>query len=297
MIVNTLASIDFTQSMPWVSLELLKRILWLGLLFAGIVLGCMRSSKRQVLDDRPAPWLLWGVLASLAVFLLHNMIEFGFFESGPLCMFALLAGSALGVRGSGERFGSTWGLSSIAIVAWLLMAALWVKPLSSAEMLAQAGDDDLQANRAQQAAEEYSQAVLALPLRNADYAMKMAIAQAYAQTPPTQVIEALDATVAADPAFIRGYLARAQLRLQLPSPDVDKARKDFQAAIALNPNDVDVRTDFGSALEHLGERREAAQAYEGALQKNDALAPDEPKRLTNEKVNALREKIAALEAQ
>jgi hypothetical protein len=297
MLVNTLASVDFSQSIPYVSLEVLKRILWLGLLFAGIVIAIMRSSSRQVFDDRPAPWVLWAILASLAVFLLHNTIEFGFFESGPLGMFALLTGAALGARGVTARFGSTWSLAGIAIVLWLLMVMLWASPLLYAEGQAQAGDDDLQANRAAAAAKEYDGALAGLPLRNADYAMKSAIARAYAGMPASNILDALDQAIAADPMLIKGYLTRAQFQMQLPSPSREKVKSDYQTAIQLNPNDVDVRTDYGSALERLGFKHEAADAYRAALQKNDGLSPDEPKRLTRDQVGELRRKIASLELE
>jgi O-antigen ligase len=301
ILVNTLESVDFSQSVPWISLEILKRVLWLGLLFAGLVIGSMRSSTRQVFDDRPAPWLLWAILASLAVFLLHNTIEFGFFESGPLGMFALLAGAALAVRGVGspsgnDRFGATWSLTAIALVLWLLMAVLWVKPLVYAEGQAQAGDDDLQANRAADAAQEYENAFRGLPLRNPDYMIKLAMAQAYAHEPVDRVLDSLDQAIAADPMFLRGYLTRAQLRMQSPNPSVQKVKQDYQTAIALNPNDVDVRTDYGAILEHLGFKHEAAEAYRAALAKNDGLSPDEPKRLTAEQVNGFTNKINALES-
>jgi O-antigen ligase len=302
MLINTLASVDFSRSGSWVGLEILKRVLWLGLLLVGIIIGIMRSSTRQVFDDRPTPWILWAILASLAVFLLHNTIEFGFFESGPLGMFALLAGAALGVRGvnlrsGATRFGSTWGLAAIAMILWLLMAAFWVVPLLCAEARAQAGDDDLQANRLAAAGQEYYDALWGLPLRNADYAMKLAMARFWARESPSQVLDALDAATAADPTLIRGYLTRAQFRMQMPSPSVQKVKQDYQTAIQLNPNDVDVRTDYGNALERLGFRHEAADAYRGALEKNDGLSADEPKRLTGEQVRSLRQKIAALQSQ
>jgi len=305
MLINTLASVDFSQTGPWISLEILKRILWLGLLFVGVVIGSMRSSTRQVFDDRPAPWLLWAILASLAVFLLHNTIEFGLFESGPLGMFALLAGAALAMRGVsspsgpngfGDRFGATWSLTAIAVVLWLLMATLWVRPLIYAEGQAQAGDDDLQANRAADAVQEYEDASHGLPLRNADYLMRLAMAQAYAREPAERVMDSLDQAIAADPMFLRGYLTRADLRMQSPNPSVAKVKQDYQTAIALNPNDVDVRTDYGAILERLGFKHEAADAYRAALQKNDGLSPDEPKRLTGEQVGALQKKIASLES-
>jgi O-antigen ligase len=297
MLINTLASVDFSQSIPYVSIEVLKRILWLGLLFTGIVIGIMRSSTRQVFDDRPAPWLLWAMLASLAVFLLHNTIEFGFFESGPLGMFALIAGAALGARGQTTRFGSTWSLAGIAIVLWLLMATLWVAPMLYAEGQAQAGDDDLQANRAAAAAQDYEAAFEGLPLRNADYAMKLAMARIYAQIQPSSILEALDWTVAADPTFVKGFLTRAQFRMQFPAPSAQRVKQDYQTAIQLNPNDVDVRTDYGDTLKKLGFAQEAADAYRAALQKNDGLSPDEPKRLTSDQVQALQKKIAWLDSK
>jgi O-antigen ligase len=312
MLINTLASVDFSQSTPWIIIELLKRTLWLALLFVGLVIGTMRATNRQVYDDRPAPWILWAILASLGVFLLHNTIEFGLFESGPLGMFVLLAGSVLGVRGVNippnrsdpnspdyrdSLFGATWWLSIIAIILWLTMAAFWVRPMMYTEGQALAGDDDLQNNRFAAAEQEYYNALWGLPLRNADYAMKLAITRAYAGDPPSQVIDALDAAVAADPTYIKGYLNRAQFWMQMPQPSLQKVKNDYQTAIDLNPNDVDVRTEYAAALEHLGLKLEAAQAYRAALEKNDGLSPDEPKRLTHQQVQSLRNKIATLEAE
>jgi O-antigen ligase len=296
MLVNTVASVDFTQGSAWISLELLKRILWLGLLFAGIVIGVMRSSTRQVLDDRPAPWMLWAILGSLGVFLLHNTIEFGLFESGPLCVFALLVGATLGVRGVEWRAGARWGLTAIVFILWILMAAFWVAPVVYAEAHAQAGDDDLQANRPALAADEYSQAFAGLPLWNADYALKMARAQMYAGAPRDQVISSLDAAIFADDRLIQGYLTRAQYRMQDPTPAADRIRRDYETAITLNPNDVDVRTDYGAILEKLGFPHDAANAYRAALDKNAGLDPEEPKRLTAAQIDTLKSRIAALDS-
>jgi Flp pilus assembly protein TadD len=83
----------------------------------------------------------------------------------------------------------------------------------------------------------------------------------------------------------------------MPQPSLKKVKHDYQTAIDLNPNDVDVRTEYAAALEHLGLKLEAAQAYRAALEKNDGLSPDEPKRLTHQQVQSLRNKIATLEAE
>jgi Tfp pilus assembly protein PilF len=115
--------------------------------------------------------------------------------------------------------------------------------------------------------------------------------------PAASVMDALDQAIAADPTLIKGYLTRAQFRMQLPSPNAQKVKDDYQTAIQLNPNDVDVRTEYGGALEHLGFAHEAAEAYRAALQKNDGLSPDEPKRLTSEQVQELLKKMASVEAE
>jgi Tfp pilus assembly protein PilF len=124
----------------------------------------------------------------------------------------------------------------------------------------------------------------------------MARAQMYAGAPRDQVISSLDAAIFADDRLIQGYLTRAQYRMQDPTPAADRIRRDYETAITLNPNDVDVRTDYGAILEKLGFPHDAANAYRAALDKNAGLDPEEPKRLTAAQIDTLKSRIAALDS-
>ncbi len=95
--LNVAASVDFNTNAAYVTLELLKRSFYLGLL----ILGALLASGR--LTDKPGPWLLRAVIVALGVFFIHSLIDFAWFETGPMCLVALLAGSVLGMR----RVGAT----------------------------------------------------------------------------------------------------------------------------------------------------------------------------------------------
>jgi hypothetical protein len=171
---------------------------------------------------------------------------------------------------------------------------VWATPLVIAEAKAQSADDAMAANHPDSAAALYGQAYGELPLSNADYALKEAVAKMFAGAPEPDVLQSLDKALAADPTLIRGYLTRARFQLQLPLPDVAAVRADFDHAIALDPNDVDTRLDYSEALEHFGLRWAAVEQYGAALEKNDGLSPDEPKRLPAAKVAELRDRIERL---
>ena len=96
--------------------------------------------------------------------------------------------------------------------------------------------------------------------------------------------------------FIRGYLGRAEIELRLPRPDASIVRDNYGKAIALNPADVGVRTDYAVALEHLGDPAAAADELDAALHANAGLGPEEPKRLTAKQVDDLAARIRRLRA-
>ena len=104
MAINIVASVDFSMASSrdggsaFILLDLLKRALWFALLMIGFAMVLFQSSHEPQLDERPGPWLLYGILIALAIFLLHNTIDFSIAETGPMFVFALLLGSALGVR-------------------------------------------------------------------------------------------------------------------------------------------------------------------------------------------------------
>ena len=77
------------------------------------------------MDERAAPWILYGILVGVGVFLVHNLIEFSMFEPGPLCLFGILVGSALGIR-LPNRPVRTPGISPLAIAGLAAACAGWL---------------------------------------------------------------------------------------------------------------------------------------------------------------------------
>jgi len=272
MLLNLLASADFSQSQAYIIVQLCNRIAWFGALSIGAWLVCRR------MDHRPAPWLLYAMLAALAAFMAHNLIEFSFFEPGPMLLFALLAGSALGMR---RRIGTT---SAPRATAWLVAAgAAWIGAASlvvivaMAESHADAGDNEMRAAQFTQATADYS---LAFDLCgfNADYLNRAAGAAAYVRgANPATVLDMMRDASRVNPSAVSYDLDRARLEARLR--DANGMRADFDAALALNPNEVSIRLEYADALTQLGLPDQAAAQVRLALKFNDLLGADEPKRM------------------
>ncbi|HXE53812.1 MAG TPA: O-antigen ligase family protein, partial [Tepidisphaeraceae bacterium] len=168
MLVNVIASIDFTQSGSWVFIELFKRGIFLLALIVGICTVAIRSTERQELDDRPAPWILRALLVGIGLFLIHNLIDFSMFEPGPMFLLALLMGAALGMRLKDKpKVEQNRALPRVALaaacVAWLLAAAgAWRVAL--AESIAQDADYHIRSNNPRAALAELMDAFKLLPI-------------------------------------------------------------------------------------------------------------------------------------
>jgi tetratricopeptide (TPR) repeat protein len=308
MLVNIAGGMDLSQPSDYVMLELLKRLLYFGLLVLAYAVTTLRSKDRPVLDRRPAPWVLYGILAALAVFLVHNLIDFSLYENGPLMLFALLAGAALGVRGeaepSAERPRMTFSVVALAAagLAWLSALLAFVVPVGIAESNAQAGDDLFRAGRPVEAGTAYASAFTTAPVANADYAARAARAYAFAGPGDTAIEQKLrtllEQAVAADPVDPSNYLLRARYNLASGgAANQDAIRHDFGRAIALNPNDVRVRLEYAQALERFGDREAALRQYQTVLKNNADLVrlrPDEPKQLTEKEKAEVADRIRSL---
>ena len=122
-------------------IEVLKRLLYMLLLMIGLVTGALRSTRDQTLDDRPAPLLLYAVLVALAIFLVHNLVDFSLFETGPMFAFAMLAGAALGVR-SGDTRASKRAVVAGALVVGALVAFTLIRPARPRTVEAEAVDSE-----------------------------------------------------------------------------------------------------------------------------------------------------------
>ena len=98
VVVNILVGFDWAAPAAFLLIEAIQAVLLPRVLLGGMLLAALRPQAERRLDDRPAPRLLDAVRLALGLFLLHNLIEFSLFEPNTTCLFALLAGSALGVR-------------------------------------------------------------------------------------------------------------------------------------------------------------------------------------------------------
>lgn len=297
MLVNIFATIDFAQD-PWYALyELLKRLLFGGLLILGMSIAMLRRIDPAEFEQAsaPAPWLLYATLVALGVFLIHNLIDFSLFETGPMLLFMLLAGVVLGVRWpsqAGQRKSRRTAMIALAggVAAWLAAAIFFVWPVADAEYLAYQADQRIQILHPTAASELLQSAFERVPI-NADYAYRAARAQMMVQdhsAAPERVKRLLSAAIDADPMNGKYYLARAEYELSLPAPNREAVQADFRQALRLNPNDVATHIEFGDVLLHRFDLQEQArEQYRIALEKNGMLPSDEGKRLTNEQVDRI----------
>jgi hypothetical protein len=283
---------------------MLKRLSLFAMLLVGASVGAIKSLKSPELDGRPAPVLLYAMLISLAMFLVHNLIDFSLFEPGPMMAFAFLAGSALGVRqpsvaGQRKRTVAAAVALGVSIVLWLVAAGFVWAPTAAAEDASGEAGAALRAGRPMEALRLLSQARVQQPL-NSDYAFRAATA-AIAGSGTTFSREAmalLDLAIRTDPMETKYYLTRARYLLASEERAAYREQivRDFRRALELDPNQVSTRVEFADALRDLGDRAEAAAEYEAALRYNSLLKADEPKRLRNGQVAEIRKQIEKLKA-
>ncbi|MDB5173173.1 MAG: lipid core-O-antigen ligase-like enyme [Phycisphaerales bacterium] len=341
----TLLGVDWNAAGAFVLLEIVRHAMFLVAVAAGLGAGAFRGRSRPAdaepnhgadfeLDDRPAPWVLYAILAGLATFLIHNLIEFSLFEPGPLLLFTLLTGSAMGIRLAGNEpvIKGAAPVQPRSRVAWVGLCAgglLWlgalfglVVPVASAEGMAHDADDNAREGAAMLApgrgqnveqglkrlsagARQMSDAFARLPM-NADYAARaarMMIAARLGQSDPKRVRQMLDAAVAADPSSVSNLTMRAQFELSPEVHDPAGARRDYEHALALDPNNVRLRLDYARQLQTMaadpGSKDLAAEAlreYRLAEEMNSQLSPIEPKRLSSDELAEIHRAIAELEA-
>jgi O-antigen ligase/tetratricopeptide (TPR) repeat protein len=312
IIINIFASIDFNQTGSWVIVELINRMLYLCALLLGSLAVALRSLEKPRVDERAAPWILYGILVGVGVFLVHNLIEFSMFEAGPLCLFGILVGSALGIR-LPNRPVRTPGISPVAIVGlaavcvgWLA-AGYWIAvPVIRAEAAAHRGDDNLRLGKYEAASGDYVRAALILPM-NADYAFRAGRAlQAQLGPPPltdprqlelavklrNRVLVWYTLAIQEDRSFLGAYHLRGVFWLQLG--EAKQMIADFEKVMELNPNEVSLRLEYARGLEMLHLFPEAKRQLKLALGYNDLLDKGEPKRLSSEELERIEGEMDSL---
>jgi tetratricopeptide (TPR) repeat protein len=293
IVLNAVIAIDWQQKSAWIILEIFKRGIFLVLLLGGMGLATLRSMQRQELDDRVAPWLLNSALVALALFLLHNLIDFSLFEPGPMFLFALLAGGALGIRLKEKPrrpFGTpaTLGAVILGAVIWLVAAGGGAWNVALAESLAQEADELVRANQSDAALPKLLDASRMIPI-DPDYAYRAAL---LARDNPMMAREMLASALAADPMSVRYH--RAMAEFDVNQKDFANAFSEYRKAIELDPHNMEVRVEFAEELGRHGSPREARIQYERVLELNDALGPQEIRRLPAKKVEELRSILASL---
>ncbi len=284
MLFNSFASIDFAQDIAFVFIEVMKRVLYIALISGGLIVVAFRSVEHPALDDRPAPWIRAAGVVALFIFLLHNVIDFSFFETGSLWTFMLIGGAVLAAthalpivrkqRNAAVGIGAT-----LAFLGWVVSGCAIGVPLLLAESKAASADDLLRDRQAAPAAKLLLDAADTLPFSNADYLSRAAYAQIIAQRPPERVRETLARAMIANPQAAAYPRRLADFERRQNPPDRQPMQDAYERALDLNPNDVGVRLEYARALEAFGDRAAAAKEYLEAIRKNDLLDRAEPKRL------------------
>ncbi|HVT87393.1 MAG TPA: O-antigen ligase family protein [Tepidisphaeraceae bacterium] len=303
LMINVVSSVDFLMQpldIAWVFLELFKRLLFLFLLVLGLAAMIFRSSTEPRLDERPCPWLLISMLAGIAVFLVHNLIDFSLFEPGAMFVFIAICGAVLGARTDRtERAIFSRAIAAaacaVATILWMAVGIGFVAPIAVAEQRAAQADNQIRSGRADQASIGLQEAFQSLWIPNADYAYRSAVAMQYANLPAEKAAAMLDAAIAADPMSPAYHRARATLELRQTTPNEQRVIDEFQQMLSIDPNDVSAHLDFADALARFGDRQRAVEQYQAALKYNDLLDPTEIKRLPSDKYKAIEEKIRSLQ--
>jgi O-antigen ligase len=306
--LSVLATVDFgfmtvggDAGPAYVLLRVLERCVGAGIALAGIWVATTRSVEDPTLDDRPAPWVMYAIAAGLGVFLLHNLVDFAMFELGPMFLFALLAGAALGPRqgdvsATPAPSTATRRFAPLAVggAIWFVAAGVLALPVLIAEGNAAAGDEHLRRGQLGAAVQAYRAAAGAVPY-NGEYWFRAARVLQSGPS-PDEARQAFAAAIEANPAHSGYRAARGMFEARQPQPDVARVRADYDAALARDPANVLMRLDYAAHLEGLGLRPEAKAQYELALSYNDQLAPVEVERLSPARVAEVEAAIARLGA-
>jgi len=234
------------------------------------------------------------MVTATGIFLVHNLIDFSFFEPGPMCTFAMLSGAVLGIKSEskGRRSNAISISAFFAITIFLIASGIAiVAPICVAESFALRGEENLHLGQTTSAAAANQDAFKSLWIPNSDYAYRAAIAMQQTNLSHEKIRAAFDAAVHADPMSIRTLRSRAEFELSQPQPDQRSVIDDYEKILALDPSGVSARIEFAYALMKLGKTADAIEQFQNALRYNDELAPDEPKRLSPHEIAVLQRQI------
>ena len=305
-----LASIDFSQSGAYLTMELLRRLLFFLALVLGTIVACMQSPQKFVLDDRPAPWIRRGLIIAVALFLLHNQIDFSLFEPGAMFAAAMFAGTALATSSSDNRASKTesrvymrgFAGGSLALISIAAIVAVFVLvvPVIRAEQLAHDADDQIRTSpmddpatgqmQLVEAASKLTQAFDTVPY-NYDYAFRAARANFMIGNAAT-ADALLDKAIAANPMAVEGLVLKANSLLARKPLDSVAVTKTFERIVQLAPHDASLRLEYASALDRLNMPLAAKDQYQAALAINASLPAEEPRRLSADELQKIEARLA-----
>ena len=304
VLIKLIAGTDFSEDASWINLELLQQGVYSALLLIGMAVIVVQSTKHAALDDRPAPWVLWAMLAGLAVFLIHNLIDFSMFETGEMMLFMVIGGAVLGARSPsavGARKRTPIAITAFAglLVLWIISSIYVAVPLVQAEGRAHAGDlafrQGLKSHSASDfrlAAEDYQAAFVTAPAKDPDYPTRAARALMYVPGADGAVRANLVNAIEANPNDPNNYLSRCAYNVHEHPDEHDAIRHDYDRALELNPNDIDTRLEYARLLDDWGDHAQAAEQYRAALKTNDGFDPTEPKRLSDARLKEINARLA-----
>ena len=306
VILNMAVAIDWSQDSNFLTLEFFRRMLFAGLIVVAMALVAIRGRQNATIDDRPAPWLLYAMLIGLAVFFVHNLVDFVIAEPGAMTLFAAILGSVLGIRTPPAvrlkpRRGIAMTVLLITIVAWIIAMLMLVIPVADAEQRARDADANIRGDKARGrasrpdiAAKMFESIFQNVPY-NADYAFRAARAHIIAGSSPEQARAMLSIAIATEPTNVSYRLTRAGHEMRQPQPDVDMIRADYDAAVRLDPHNIQGRLAYADALQKFGDPAAAAVQIRAALETNRQYDPTEPERLPLEEVQRLEALARQLE--
>ncbi len=298
IILGVIANVDFAQMLAVFALELLRWLLYLMVLLLGTLAAAMLSPHETRLDDRAAPWIIFGLLTALGLMWIHNLIDFSMFEPGVMIIFFFAIGAALGVAPA-KRFSSrpvAGALLAIGLAGAATAAIVFAAPIIAGEQSAFEADQAIRIASKDDPRPQYlvaanllSDALQQVPY-NSDYALRDANAWLGAGNPRRGQAMIAEA-IRLNPLMIDAYLLQANWELHSPRPSATIVRTDFETILKLNPNDVSLHTQNAQALEKLGDPAEAAVQLQKALDCDSALPVGEPKRMTPQQIADVKREI------
>jgi hypothetical protein len=300
-VINILAAIDWSQwdrSGSYIVLELMRRGIYFAVMYILATAAAVRSLETPQWDRRAAPWMLMGLLIAAGLFLLHNLIDFSLFETGPMMVFMLVVGAALGARNAASRPGTVAPSLGRPIAAAALVAAclLWIGvvvlvfiPTADAERLAVEAQSAAESHQYTRSA-DLMNAAFARQSLNGGYAFEAAQMRQLGGAPIGLAIDDLNRAIAADPFNTGYYLQRAELELREPAPDRARVQADFRRALELDPNDIPNHLRLAQLMEQWNDPAAAREQYQAALRIDNALEPGDPRRLSPAQVDEIKEK-------